>query len=212
MTNHEKWLKERLSGIGASEASSIVGLNPYKNNVQLWREKVGISVAEDISHKSYVQYGIKAEDHLRELFALDYPAYTVSYDQFKLVRNTDYPFIFATLDGELTCKETGRKGVLEIKTTQILNPTQYIKWRGHSIPDNYYIQLLHQLIATGYDFVKIKAQIKTQIGNNVELRTVHQHIERNEVLEDIQFLLEKEILFWECVKNKKEPSLVLPNI
>lgn len=30
--NHEQWLQERLNGIGASEASAIVGMNPYMTN------------------------------------------------------------------------------------------------------------------------------------------------------------------------------------
>ena len=66
------------------------------------------------------QYGTEAEKYLRGLFALDFPQYKVGYKDFDLVRNKKYPFIFATLDGRLIEKETGRKGILEIKTTEIL--------------------------------------------------------------------------------------------
>ena len=73
-----EWLGNR-SGIGGSDASAVLGLNPYKSNTELWEEKTGKRVPEDISHKDYVQYGHDAEPLLRKLFALDYPEYKVEY-------------------------------------------------------------------------------------------------------------------------------------
>jgi predicted phage-related endonuclease len=122
--------------------------------------------------------------------------------------NSDYPFIFATLDGELTEKATGRKGILEIKATEIMKSEQYDKWKDR-IPQNYYIQVIHQLLATGFDFVVLKAQLKSAYGD-VRLSTRHYHIEREEVLEDIDYLLQREILFWECVQEDRKPNLILP--
>lgn len=206
----EEWLKRRLKGIGASEASAIVGMNPYKTNVELWEEKTGRREPEDISDKPYVIYGTEAEKHLRALFALDFPQYEVNYKDFDMHYNSDYPFIFATLDGELTEKATGRKGVLEIKTTEIMKSEQYDKWKDR-IPQNYYIQVIHQLLATGFDFAVLKAQLKSAYGD-VRLSTRHYHIEREEVLEDISYLLQREILFWECVQEDRKPNLILPLI
>ena len=206
----EEWLKIRLKGIGASEASAIVGMNPYKTNVELWEEKTGRREPEDISDKPYVKYGTEAEKHLRALFALDFPQYEVNYKDFDMRYNSDYPFIFATLDGELTEKATGRKGILEIKTTEIMKSEQYDKWKDR-IPQNYYIQVIHQLLATGFDFVVLKAQLKSAYGD-VRLTTKHYHIEREEVLEDISYLLQREILFWECVQEDRKPNLILPLI
>ena len=34
-TNEAEWLQQRLCGIGASEASAIIGKNPYMTNQQL---------------------------------------------------------------------------------------------------------------------------------------------------------------------------------
>ena len=67
MKSREDWLKARKGFIGGSDAAAVVGLNPYKDNVTLWLEKTGQTVAEDISDKPYVKYGTQAEDHLREL-------------------------------------------------------------------------------------------------------------------------------------------------
>lgn len=36
-----EWLKGRMNGIGGSDASAIVGMNPYKSNIELFEEKTG---------------------------------------------------------------------------------------------------------------------------------------------------------------------------
>jgi len=210
--NKQDWLKERKKGIGGSDASAILGLNPYKTNVQLWEEKVGLREPEDISDKDYVKYGTDAEDMLRKLFAMDYPEYTVSHpDGFEMLWHPQYPFLFASLDAALAERETGRKGVLEIKTTNILQSMQKEKWR-EQIPDNYYIQVLHYLLVTGWDFAILKAQLKYDYADGLMLVTKHYHIERLDVADDVGILLKAEVKFWHQVEKKQRPDLILPGI
>lgn len=210
--DRQSWLEQRNKGIGGSDASIIVGLNPYKNNVQLWEEKTGRAIADDISDKPYVQYGIQAENLLRALFQLDYPKYDVHNKEYDIIQHPEYPFLQASLDGHLIDKETGRRGVLEIKTTNILQSMQREKW-DNRIPDNYYIQCLHYLLVTGYEFCILKAQLKTDWGGEVRLSTKHYTIERVDVEDDIQYLKQEEIKFWtEYVLKDKRPPLRLPEI
>lgn len=212
ITTREQWLEERLNGIGASEAAAVLGLSPYITNEELWEIKTRRKAAQDISDKPYVKYGTEAEEHLRSLFALDFPQYSVGYDQFEMIRNNqDTPFAFATLDGYLIEKESGRRGVLEIKTTEIMRPGQWSQW-DNKVPDHYYIQVLHQLMATMYDFAVLKAQIKTRDGNGITLHTRHYWFERFEVQEDIDYLAQQEAKFWDCVINDRRPDLLLPEI
>ena len=107
------------------------------SNVDLWRIKTGRKAAEDISDKACVQYGHDAEPLIRGLFALDYKdIYKVEYrGAFDMVRSAQHPFIFATLDGRLTETATGRLGVYEGKTTEILRSMQREKWRKMCIRD-----------------------------------------------------------------------------
>lgn len=209
LKNREEWLQNRTR-IGGSDAAAILGMNPYKDNVTLWREKTGGSVAEDISEKSYVKYGTEAERPLRELFALDFPQYKVEYVENNMFLNDKFPFAHASLDGWLIDVD-GRKGVLEIKTTNILQSMQKEKWRG-KIPDNYYIQLLHNLFVTEFEFAVLKAQLKTVFDGVPYLQTKHYHIERSEVEEDIQYLAAEEERFWKQVQERKRPALILPEI
>lgn len=211
MTRAE-WLEERKKGIGGSDAATILGLNPYKTNMQLWEEKTGKRQAEDISEKEYVKYGTNAEDLLRELFKLDYPKYEVKHDENTIIKHPKYPFLFASLDGTLIDKETGEMGILEIKTTNILQSMQKEKWK-EKIPDNYYCQVLHYLNVTGYSFVILKAQLKYEYDGEIKLDTRHYKILREEVIEDIKMLEEKEIEFWtKYVETDIRPPLTLPQI
>ena len=40
--NEQQWLKGRMNGIGGSDASAVVGMNPYKSNIDLFEEKIGM--------------------------------------------------------------------------------------------------------------------------------------------------------------------------
>ena len=209
LESREEWLRSRTR-IGGSDAAAVIGLNPYKSNVDLWKEKTGQVIPEDISDRPYVQYGTNAEKYLRELFALDYPQYKVDYVENNMFLNENYPFAHASLDGWLTDQD-GRKGVLEIKTTNILQSMQKEKWKGQ-IPDNYYIQVLHNMLVTEFEFAVLKAQLKYEYGGDIVLHTRHYFIERAEVEEDLQFLAGKEAAFWKNVTEKRQPALILPEI
>lgn len=207
----QQWLEERKKGIGGSDAAAILGLNPYKNNIDLWEEKTGRKQAEDISEKEYVKYGTNAEDLLRKLFALDYPQYEVRHEENTIIKHPKYDFLFASLDGTIINKETGEIGILEIKTTNILQSMQKEKWK-EKIPDNYFCQVLHYLNVTGYTFAILKAQLKYDYDGEIKLDTRHYTIHRADVEEDIKYLQEKEIEFWKYVTEDRTPPLVLPNI
>lgn len=220
MTEREKWLEQRKSGIGGSDAAAILGLSPYKSNVELWEEKIGRRNPQDISSKAFVEYGKRAEAPLRELFQLENPKYYVFYNEFEMVANLEKcPWLFATLDGELatydnqkTYGATARFGVLEIKTTEIMQSAQWAEWDGQ-VPQHYYIQVLHQLLATGYDFAILMAQMKAHDRNGDAYYTRKQYsFKREDCCDDMKYLLEKEIAFWNCVTEDRRPSLILPEI
>ena len=166
--SHEEWLRARTK-IGGSDASAIFGMSPYKTNVELFKEKAYGIEPEDISDKPYVKYGTEAEKHLRELFKLDYPQYQVGYVENNMFTNDKYPWAHASLDGWLMDRD-GRNGVLEIKTTEILQSSQKKKW-DNRVPDNYYIQVLHYLMVTEFEYAVLKAQLKFEIDGEVYLQT-----------------------------------------
>lgn len=208
--SREEWLQARAGRIGGSDASAILGMNPYRTNIELWQIKTGQLVPEDISDKPYVKYGTEAEQYLRELFKLDFPEYQVCYEENNMFLNDKYPFGHASLDGWLI-DQNGRLGIWECKTTNILQSMQKEKW-DHRIPDNYYIQILHYLLITEFDFAILKAQLKSEFGGEIYIQTKHYKIERSEVQADIDLLDASERKFWKQVQEKRRPDLILPNI
>lgn len=217
-TDKETWLNLRV--LGGSSASAIIGENPYMSNVDVWeklmKKKKGVifdSEQEELDSKPFIIYGKKAEHYIRELFALDYPQYEVLHTEEVLISNY-YDFITASLDGELIEKETGKRGVLEIKTTEIMSSMHREKWGKdgeRQVPQNYYIQCLHYLYVTGYDFVVLHVQLKYDYKREgiVTTRKTYRW-EREEVLEDMKYLITKEVEFYNnyVLTETKPPRII----
>lgn len=207
--NHESWLKNRQKYLGGSDIACILALNPWKTNVQLYREKKGLVEPTDLSDNALVQYGSKAEEHIRALFALDHPDLTVEYVPNNSWHNTKYPFAAASLDGWST-DENGRKGILEIKTATITSKAQSEKWKDGHIPDNYYCQVLFYLGVTEFDFVDLRANLKYEMPDKpLSIITRDFHIERSEVEEDISIVMQAATDFAERLKKNEQPPLLL---
>lgn len=206
--SREEWLKERSLRIGGSDASAVLGLNPYRTNLELWQIKTGQLTPEDISDKPYVRFGMEAERYIRELFKLEHPQYKVFYEENNLWVNDKYPFGHYSADGWII-DEDGRLGVWECKTTNILQSMQKEKWKER-LPDNYYIQLLHGLLIMEADFAVLKARLKYEFGGEIYVQVKHYHLERAEVEEDIKILEEAERVFFRQVLEKKRPARILP--
>ena len=125
--------------------------------------------------------------------------------------NTDLPFAHASLDGWLTEKGSGRRGILEIKTAQVMQSGQWEQWDGR-IPDQYFCQVLWYLMVTEFDFAVLKARIRSEWRGGVKVSIRHYMIERSEVEEDIEELRKAGEKFWKAVQEDREPNLILPAI
>lgn len=213
LKDRAEWLEHRKNYIGGSECSAIVGKNPYMSNTKLFDIKTGIVIPTDISDKSYVQYGISAEPLIRDIFKLNYPNYKMYYEENNSWTNDKYPYAAASLDGWLIEKETGRRGIWECKTSEIVSSMHKEKW-NEQIPMNYYCQLLHYFIVReDCEFAHLTALLTWKY----EDREIYQqlrnyHIERSEVEGDIEYLKEAEAKFWKQVQESKRPALILPEI
>lgn len=205
------WLVGRSHGIGGSDAAAVLGLNPYMSNTELWAIKTGRVKKEDLTGNKLVEYGTRAEYHLRGIFELDFPEYRLEYEPFTIYTNTNYPWACASLDGRLFEDSTGRTGVLEIKTTTINGSAQAAKWQDR-IPDNYFCQVLHYMSVMEAEFAILKAQLKYERPESLMEVTKHFYIEFKDVKDQAEYLMEEERKFWEYVKADKGPPLRLPEI
>ena len=205
--NREEWLNGRQKGLGGSDAGAIIGVNKWKSNTELYAELIGEATPEDISEKPAVKYGTNCEPSLRQLFRYDFPEMKVYSREYEILQNNALPFLMASVDGELTDPE-GRKGILEIKTTTIWQPRYLAQWENR-IPDTYYCQILHYMIVTRYEFVKVKALINLGYRDDKLQQVRHYHFERRECEDDMRYLLNEEIKFWKHVEHRQKPARIL---
>ena len=109
--------------------------------------------------------------------------------------------------------ETGRKGVWECKTTEIVSSMAKEKWAGR-LPDNYYVQLIHSLLVReDCEFAHLTALLTFKFGGKELYQQIkNYHIERSEVQEDIDYLMQEGKKFWQYVESGKRPPLRLPEL
>lgn len=211
----EEWLRFRKSRIGGSDASCVMGLNPWKSNLDLWLEKTGKKIADNLDDNELVQYGHKAEEFIRSLFAIDHPEYRVVDGTDIILVNHKYPWAHASLDGHLLDAGTDNlelAGILEIKTVNAVNNDVWKKWRDR-IPDYYYCQVLHYLAVTELPKAILRAQIKTVNDDGTVYAQMREYVfNRAEIEADITTLMDAEKAFYESLKSGEEPSVILPQI
>lgn len=201
-TGHDEWRAGRLHGIGGSDAAAALGMSHWMSNVDLWKIKTGRMEQADISDNPAVRYGTLAEAPLRTLYTLENTElYDVHYMADIVLVNREHPQMRYSPDGLLIEKSTGRLGIWECKTARA-NPYQKDLWKNE-IPKEYYIQVLHGMNVTGAEFVELHAQID-YIGRK-ERKTFH--IEREEVLEDLETVREGVLEFIEYINADEEPPL-----
>ena len=201
----EEWLADRKRGIGASESAAICGVSRWSDPVKLWEEKCGLREAKDLSGVDYVQDGVRAEGPLGDLFAAVHPEYRLEKRPFDMLYQSERPWLYATLDGELTDVSTGEHGILEIKKHVILGRNDMREWDGR-IPSHYYTQICHQFLATGFDFAWLYALLVLWNGKS-ELREYY--FLPKDCQGDMDTILETEEEFWGCVQNKRRPATKL---
>ena len=211
LDNRAAWLEHRRKYIGGSDAAAALGLSPWRTNVELWEEKTGRRVAPDISDNAAVKYGTEAEPFLRGLYALDNPQYKVDYIENNSIINDKYPFCAASVDGFLTEIETGRRGVLELKTSNIVQSMQKEKWRGR-VPIQYFTQCLFYMEILEADFCELHAQLRFDYSGDIVFQRRTYHMERAEVQDDIEYLFKGIKKFYGYIVRDEKPPLILPEI
>lgn len=204
--NRETWLKERRFGIGGSDASALIGENPWKSLRDLWKDKFSTEKPKEILTPAIV-YGTNAEEPLRQLYALKHLNQDIQHMPNVILESKKTEWMRYSPDGLIFDYDTQKKGILEIKTASLNNKESILKWQDNSIPNQYYIQTLHGLLVTGFDFVTLTAELRYYDGR-VEI--VERTFTREEVQDDLDYLESQEIEVWNTYfATKKEPPILL---
>lgn len=188
MQDENKWLEFRNKGIGGSDSATIVGLNPWKSQFQLWLEKTGQVEQEDLSDNEKVYWGKTLEQVVADRFC-ELTGKKVRKNG--LLQHCEYDYLLASVDRMVVGENAG----LECKTA---NTFAAKDWEEDKLPVSYYLQCQHYMLVTGCE----KWYIAVLIGGQ---KFIWKEVPRNE--EDINGLLEAYKEFWHKVQNNIMPDV-----
>ena len=186
--NREEWLKQRMGFIGGSDASAVVGMNPYCSRYALWAEKTGRK--EPFEGNITTDVGAYLEEFVADLFAKE-TGKKVRRDNYSIF-NDLYPWGIAHIDRAII----GESAFLECKTTTSVPLMKKLR-NSEEFPDAYLCQCTHYLAMTGYE----KCYLAVLIANR-EFKIYELQRDENE----IQALMQAEKEFWELVKSDTPPA------
>lgn len=190
----EDWLAVRKQGIGSSDASAAVGLNPYKSQLELWLEKTGrdsnLPKVDPNDETSPMYWG----NILEPIVAAHYTKRSGNRVRKvnAVLQHPDpaLPWMLANIDREVIGANDVQ--ILECKTAGI-NGARL--WK-EGVPEYIQLQVMHQLAVTG----KAAADVAVLIGG--------QHLEIHRIYRDeamIKRLIQLEQEFWHYVQTDTPP-------
>ncbi len=163
------WLAERRTGIGGSDIAALLGLSPYKTQVELWLDKTGRApdIEPDADQVERMHWGNVLEDVIaRHAAALR----GVKIQRINTVlRHPAYPAALANIDRAIVTEGSrarwddsagrvlGADRVLEVKTAHAL-AQQSADWGEpgtDEVPQHYWLQCQWYLAITGLPFADL---------------------------------------------------------
>lgn len=184
---HEQWLEYRRTGIGGSDAATIVGLNPYSSLYTLYNDKLGLLPPKDETEA--MRQGRDFEDYVARRW-MEATGKKVRRNCY-MWRSIEHPFMIADIDREVVGENAG----LECKTTSAYNKSDL---EGGEVPLTYYVQCQHYLAVMGFDRMYLAVLV---MGVGFYCFT----IERDE--SEISALIEAEAAFWGLVEGGTPPPV-----
>ncbi|MBQ8648252.1 MAG: YqaJ viral recombinase family protein [Oscillospiraceae bacterium] len=185
---HEEWLAYRRTGIGGSDASTIVGLNPYSSLYYLYNDKLGLLAPKDDTEA--MRQGRDLEQYVADRW-MEATGKKCQRNNY-MWRSVEHPFMLADIDREVVGENAG----LECKTTSVYNRHDF---EGGEVPLTYYVQCQHYMAVMGFDRMYLAVLVLNR-------GFYHYVIQRDE--DEIAALIEEERGFWEGHILPQEPPPV----
>lgn len=183
----EEWLVLRREGLGGSDASTVMGLNPYSDRLTLFCDKKGLLPEKEDTES--MRLGRDLEEYVAKRFC-EATGKKVKRSGY-MWRHPQYAFLQANIDREVV----GEDAILECKTTMNYERHDY---DSGEIPMNYYCQCVHYMAVTGCKRVYLAVLV---FGKGFYWFT----IERDE--NEVQSLVGSEVEFWQTYVEQNRPPV-----
>jgi putative phage-type endonuclease len=137
----KQWLQERRQGIGGTDASAILGVNPWVSAHDVWLDKIGASRERERSEAMW--WGTELE----ALIARRYQEETGNtlWNPQRIYQHHDHPILIATPDRLLVPDGPVIKAGLECKTASAFKAHEWGPVGSDEIPDEYLVQCHHYM-------------------------------------------------------------------
>jgi len=185
-SERNKWLEERRSGIGGSDAAAVLGLSPWTTPFEVYQSKLGL--APPINESWPMRWGNWLEPHLRQSYS-DLTGREVLMHP-GVIRHPKHEWMLATLDGHTP---DGR--LVEIKTSR--SADGWGEPGSADIPQHYMLQVQHYLAVTAYPVADVVLGL---YGQEPRIYEVPADLELQ------QLMLEQEEAFWGNVQRSEPPE------
>lgn len=203
----DEWHKARK--LSSTRASAILGSNPYMSNVDVWELMMGKRQEKFVGDNDNVRFGLDAEQHIRALFRLESKNKYEVIDPMphrEVYAHKEKPYLTCSTDGFVIDKASNELGVLETKTAMIKSSKKHEEWQFH-IPEEYYIQLKHEMMVCGADFGLLVAYLRY---TDYSIMKVYKIVRNADLQKEIDELFNQEVLFYEeYISKGKKPPLVI---
>ncbi len=195
----DDWLSFRDRGLGASDISTVLHLNPYKSSLELFHEKIGNKQSNFFGNfRTFV--GHEMEDKIAEWWTYwsgsmesiqeNKKAGNIIRRMQKInayVQNPDYPHLFVSLDRKINKHDGKGEGALELKT---IGGYESKKWLLTNVPLGYIIQVLTQMLVCMFEYGELAYVRDLQMFDVLPIE------KRNSL---INMIIEMTTDFWERV-------------
>ena len=188
----EEWLAHRMTGIGASEIPSILGVNPYKSRFALWAEKTGKTPPVEVSIP--MEVGIALEPLVAKFYQKSTGRHIEDPGDCTIWQHPELPCLFCTPDRIVT-REDGVIGPLELKTTGEFRAKE---WASGEPPLDNQCQHQAQMAVLGCEWGSLAGLVGSREFH-------HFDIDRNDRF--IAVMLSKVEEFWDRVLNDDPPPV-----
>lgn len=185
----DAWKAWRNLGVTATDATVILGVNPYKTLWRLWAEKVGKILPPDLSRNPNVRRGVALEDEARRRFQIKHLTCVLP----ACAESDVDPLFRASFDGLTPTNEPvefkcpGEKVLAEVRT----------EGRDSKTVQMYSVQVQHQMLVSGSKHGWLV------FYDSVTQSLIEFDIQRDDAL--IERLLTEGRAFFEAVAKKVEP-------
>ena len=189
LDERKEWLESRTKGLGGTDISAVVGMNPWKTAIDVYLGKLGLSEPKDVTEPmewgTYQEQGIRSAYERRTNWKVEVPT---------LLHHPQVQFVLGTPDGIVPDAARG----LEIKTSAF-KTSEWGKPGSDEVPVHYSLQCAQYMAITGLEVWDLAVLFS---GNRLEIFTLRRNPE-----------IEEQILaaakwFWETHVVPKVPPPV----